>query len=568
VSPTALGSRYLLDEPIGRGGMGVVWRGRDRTSDAVYAIKVLRPEIADDPSAVARFVQERTALVRFRHPNVVTVHDMIVEGDSLALVMNLVAGGNLDELRHNRGGRLEQGEAARLIAQAASGLAAAHAVGIVHRDIKPANMLVSWDGETPQVQLADFGIARLAGQVSHTTEGSVMGTAAYLSPEAIQGRGPGPESDVYALGVTLYELLAGEPPFTGAVGAVLHAHVSTAPKPAPGVRGNLQSLIQECLAKDPRSRPSAAEAAGALERCASGEETPSRGRRLHLVRPLEDPQLEDPQLEDPPLPEVPPPVSVPSAPEIPRQDTHTSVMPGVSRHSAFWPALIGGGAALLAAAVIGVVLLVWAAGGSHASNQATSEGVVAHTAAPSASTERSPAPTPLSWKCGVATSQPGGVMNAQACIAVQGATVHVKGYLWKVPSDLASGDFEQLRLVLGTSVGPVDRYTSPACSPGKCTYTVSATVPAGTYQARAYFYFDGQSEFQSESTPAITVPLGRTRTDCQMGGQVAAGALPGRLSFRLCGTYRLPAIVGRCRSATDPHVLVSRIIVASGPAAG
>src|SRR5271156_2122601 len=138
-----LGSRYLLDEQIGRGGMGTVWRGRDRTTGAVYAIKVLRPELAADPEAVARFVRERNALIAFRHPNVVTLHDMIVEGDRLALVMDLITGGDLGRLRHSRGGQLTPAEAARLLAQVADALTAAHAAGIVHRDLKPANILLA-----------------------------------------------------------------------------------------------------------------------------------------------------------------------------------------------------------------------------------------------------------------------------------------------------------------------------------------------------------------------------------------------------------------------------------------
>jgi serine/threonine protein kinase len=525
VSPTALGSRYLLDEPIGRGGMGVVWRGRDRASGAVYAIKVLRPEIADNPSAVARFVRERTALVKFRHPNVVTVHDMIVEGDRLALVMNLVDGGNLERLRRDRGGRLEQDEAIRLIAQVASGLAAAHAAGIVHRDLKPANALVSWDDETPQVQLADFGIARLAGQAPDTTEGSVMGTAAYLAPEVINGAEPGPESDVYGLGITLYELLAGHPPFTGAVGAILHAHVSTAPKPVPGVSGALRSLIQECLAKDPRSRPTSAELADALERFASDRKPPSRPRQLRLVPPLdEQPPREQPPKEQPPKeqpldeqppgeepPEEQPPGSVPHLTRPPRQVAPISVLSAAPpRRSTWWLALAVGGAALLVVAVMGVVLLVWPAGGSHASNQATSGNAARHTPAPDTRTRSSPAPPPppqpLSWRCGLISRQQGGFMYTRACIAVQGTTVHIKGYLWMVPSDLSSGDFEQVHITLGTSTGPVTQYTSQDCAPGRCAYSVSATVPAGSYHARANFYFDGQNESRSGFTPYVTVP--------------------------------------------------------------
>jgi serine/threonine-protein kinase len=250
--------------------MGVVWRGHDRTTGAVYAIKVLRSEYAADPAAVGRFVRERTALVAFRHPNVVAVHDTIVEGDQLALVMDLVPGGDLAGLRKARGGRLAPAEAASLAAQISDGLAAAHVAGIVHRDLKPANALFN----NGQVLLADFGIALLAGEPQFTTAGQVLGTATYLPPEVIGGQEPGPAGDVYALGITLYELLTGQPPFTGNTAAVLHAQVTAVPARAPGIPDALWGIIAGCLAKDPATRPSATEAAAALHAFAAGQPAP------------------------------------------------------------------------------------------------------------------------------------------------------------------------------------------------------------------------------------------------------------------------------------------------------
>src|ERR1700759_3087706 len=143
MTPERLGSRYLLEERIGEGGLGVVWRGRDVSDGTTYAIKLLRAEYAQDPGTVSRFVRERTALLRFRHPNVVTLHDMIVEGDRLALVVDLIAGAGLPgDPRRQRGGLLDIAEATGLMAQVCAALAAAHAAGIVHRDLKPANILL------------------------------------------------------------------------------------------------------------------------------------------------------------------------------------------------------------------------------------------------------------------------------------------------------------------------------------------------------------------------------------------------------------------------------------------
>jgi serine/threonine-protein kinase len=280
MNPQPLGSRYLLEEPIGQGGMGVVWRGRDREIGDPCAIKVLRPEFAADPAAVTRFVRERTALVKFRHPNVVTLRDMIVEGDRLALVMDLIDGGDLSAYRRNSGGTIPLGEALGLTAQICDALAAAHAVGIVHRDLKPANVLL----DAGQVRLADFGIARIAGESPATTTGVVIGTIGFMAPEVIRGEEPASACDVYAAGITLYELLTGAQPFTGQAVAVMRAHLDTMPRRPDGMPGRLWALLSACLNKDPGARPSALVLARALrdpvllsELASAGEAAPSYG---------------------------------------------------------------------------------------------------------------------------------------------------------------------------------------------------------------------------------------------------------------------------------------------------
>ncbi len=237
-----------------------MWRGRDRELGDVCAIKVLRPEFASDPAAVTRFVRERTALVKFRHPNVVTLRDMIVEGDSLALVMDFVDGGDLNGYRRNRGGALSPGEALGLTAQVCDALAAAHAAGIVHRDLKPANILL----DAGQVRLADFGIARIVGESPATTTGMIMGTIGFMAPEVIRGEEPTSACDVYAVGITLYELLTGAQPFTGQPVAVMRGHLDSMPSRPGGMPDRLWALISACLNKDPYSRPSATVVARAL----------------------------------------------------------------------------------------------------------------------------------------------------------------------------------------------------------------------------------------------------------------------------------------------------------------
>jgi hypothetical protein len=254
--------------------MGVVWRGRDREIGDLCAIKVLRPEFAADPAAVTRFVRERTALIKFRHPNVVTLRDMIVEGDSLALVMDLVEGGDLSAYRRNCGGTLSPSEALSVTAQICDALAAAHAAGIVHRDLKPANVLL----DEGQVRLADFGIARIVGESPATTTGMVIGTIGFMAPEVIRGEEPTPACDVYAVGITLYELLTGVQPFTGQAVAIMRSHLDAAPSRPDGMPGRLWALVSACLSKDPGTRPSAAVLARALRDPALLRETALSGQ--------------------------------------------------------------------------------------------------------------------------------------------------------------------------------------------------------------------------------------------------------------------------------------------------
>jgi serine/threonine protein kinase len=266
VDPQRLGSRYLLHDRIGQGAMGVVWRGTDLETGEQVAVKLLRPEFATNPASLARFVGERNALLRFRHPNVVNLRDMIVEGDRLALVMDLVSGGDLDAFRQRNGGTLAPGLAASLTAQICDGLAAAHAAGIVHRDLKPANVLL----DNGRVRLADFGIARIVGESKATTAGMVMGTAAYLAPELIDGAEPTPACDVYSAGITLYELIAGHAPFSGHVAAIMQAHLQKTAERPPGVPDRLWELITACLDKNPDARPTAEELAFTLDGLGSG----------------------------------------------------------------------------------------------------------------------------------------------------------------------------------------------------------------------------------------------------------------------------------------------------------
>jgi serine/threonine protein kinase, bacterial len=259
----ALGSRYLLERVLGTGAMGQVWAALDQRSGERVAAKLLRPEYTRDPEILTRFVQERAILLDLVHPNVVRVRDLVIEGEDLAIVMDLVEGADL-RARLRAAGTLPPAEAVRVTGDVLTALAAAHAQGVLHRDVKPDNVLLT-DAEPPHVLLGDFGIARLAQETTVRMTG-VLGTADYMAPEIFTAETVSAASDVYATGVLLYELLAGRTPFAGGgTGyAIANRHVTARPPAVPGLPAELDALLQAMLAKDPARRPPAAAARDAL----------------------------------------------------------------------------------------------------------------------------------------------------------------------------------------------------------------------------------------------------------------------------------------------------------------
>ncbi|MDX3756213.1 serine/threonine-protein kinase [Streptomyces mirabilis] len=276
-----VGSKYLLEEPLGRGATGTVWRARQRETAGAeaavagqpgetVAIKVLKEELANDADIVMRFLRERSVLLRLTHPNIVRVRDLVVEGDLLALVMDLVDGPDLHRyLREN--GPFSPVAAALLTAQVADALAASHADGVVHRDLKPANVLLKQDGGQMHPMLTDFGIARLADSPGLTRTHEFVGTPAYVAPESAEGRPQTSAVDIYGAGILLYELVTGRPPFAGESALeVLHQHLSAEPRRPSTVPDPLWTVIERCLRKNPDQRPSAENLARGLRTVAQG----------------------------------------------------------------------------------------------------------------------------------------------------------------------------------------------------------------------------------------------------------------------------------------------------------
>ncbi|MFD9508766.1 serine/threonine-protein kinase [Streptomyces mirabilis] len=257
-----IGSRYTAHQILGRGSAGTVWLGEG--PEGPVAIKLLREDLASDQELVGRFVQERTALLGLDHPHVVAVRDLVVDGNDLALVMDLVRGTDL-RTRLDRERRLAPEAAVAIVADVADGLAAAHAAGVVHRDVKPENVLLDMQGPlgpggSHPALLTDFGVAKLIDSPRRTRATKIIGTPDYLAPEIIEGLPPRAAVDIYALATVLYELLAGFTPFGGGhPGAVLRRHVTETVVPLPGIPEELWQLIVQCLAKAPASRLRASE---------------------------------------------------------------------------------------------------------------------------------------------------------------------------------------------------------------------------------------------------------------------------------------------------------------------
>ncbi|MFD7879984.1 serine/threonine-protein kinase [Streptomyces sp. NPDC059766] len=262
-----IGSRYAAHQILGRGSAGTVWLGEG--PEGPVAIKLLREDLASDEELVGRFVQERTALLGLEHPHVVSVRDLVVDGNDLALVMDLVRGTDL-RTRLDRERRLAPEAAVAIVADVAEGLAAAHAAGVVHRDVKPENVLLDMQGPlgpggAHPALLTDFGIAKLIDSPKRTRATKIIGTPDYLAPEIVEGLPPRAAVDIYALATVLYELLAGFTPFGGGhPGAVLRRHVTETVVPLPGIPEELWQLMVQCLAKAPASRLRASELAARL----------------------------------------------------------------------------------------------------------------------------------------------------------------------------------------------------------------------------------------------------------------------------------------------------------------
>ncbi|MGI8984868.1 MAG: protein kinase domain-containing protein, partial [Acidimicrobiales bacterium] len=262
MEPRVLGGRYRLARHLARGGMAEVYVAEDQLLNRTVAVKVLFPELARDEAFVERFRREARAAASLNHHNVVSVYDFGEDEGSWFIVMEYVEGRTLRDIIRSEG-KMDPVRAAALAAEVAAALVAAHARGIIHRDVKPANVLITAGAGT--VKVADFGIARAAdARQDLTMPGTVLGTATYLSPEQAQGADVDARTDVYSLGMVLYEMVAGKPPFTGeSPVAVAYQQLNEiAPPPStknPLVPPALDAVVMKAMAKDPAQRQATAQ---------------------------------------------------------------------------------------------------------------------------------------------------------------------------------------------------------------------------------------------------------------------------------------------------------------------
>jgi tRNA A-37 threonylcarbamoyl transferase component Bud32 len=302
------GDRYEVQGRIGVGGMAEVWRGHDRTLNRTVAIKTLLPQFARDASFVDRFRREAQAAARLNHHGIVSVYDSGTDGETPYIVMQFIEGRTLADYLAS-GKTIPPMKAAQVAKEIAEALAAAHAEGVIHRDIKPANVMVTRDGK---VLVMDFGIARLiSGPETAPQTSAVLGTASYLSPEQAQGQSVDARTDIYALGVVLYEMLTGRPPFTGdSPMAIAYKQVNATPEAPssvnPDVPPELDAVVMRALSKNPANRyQTGQEFADDLERARTGGQVmatpllPAAGEATQVISRPQPTSVLPPQQDEP-----------------------------------------------------------------------------------------------------------------------------------------------------------------------------------------------------------------------------------------------------------------------------
>jgi serine/threonine-protein kinase len=245
---------YKITEKIGEGGMGAVFKGIDLMLEREVAIKMLRPELASQPQVVERFRSEAVTLAKLNHPNIATLFSFLRQGEDFFMVMEFVRGETLDSLIR-RAGAMPCDRAIALFCQALEGIDHAHRMGIIHRDVKPANMMLTATGA---LKVMDFGIARVLGTSRMTKQGNIVGTIEYMSPEQVRGQETDARSDIYSLGILLYEMLTGRVPFSSdSEFDLMKMQIDDAPPPPRVFSGQIPQAVEQAIMRSLAKRPEA-----------------------------------------------------------------------------------------------------------------------------------------------------------------------------------------------------------------------------------------------------------------------------------------------------------------------
>jgi serine/threonine-protein kinase len=360
-------SKVEIQKLIGRGGMADVYVGRHTTLDRLVAVKVLQSHLSEDTNLLSRFKSEAQAVAAMRHPNIVQVFDFDVVDDRPYIIMEMLDGMSLREYLtslHTNDLRLQPRTIAHLIAGLSSALDYAHSRGIVHRDIKPANIMLRREGGAvvpasplpldAEPVLTDFGVARIANATAHTASGTIIGTPAYMSPEQVRGAIIDSRSDIYSLGIVLYEMLAGRVPFSSETQAsILLMQINDPPPPLPADMAALQPVLDRALDKDPNRRfQKSTDLASVLSASLGlpGDTSVTEPRVNDPLVPIDTSDAFTVRLDSPSG------MVATSASPLPPSNT-TTIQPQQSGFNPLWIAAgIGGLALILGAAALGIVL--------------------------------------------------------------------------------------------------------------------------------------------------------------------------------------------------------------------
>ncbi|MEN8242133.1 MAG: protein kinase [Chloroflexota bacterium] len=313
-----LNKRYRLSEPIGRGGMAMVFLGQDLMLERDIAVKLLRSQYAKDPAFRERFRQEAKAAANLSHPNLVTIYDFGYDQQRLYIVMEYVPGDDLNSIIHEKG-RLSIKEGLELGIKACKGIGYAHRAGLVHCDVKPHNFLVTADH---QLKVTDFGIARALASINPDEQSEVVwGSPQYFSPEQASGEAPSPSSDVYSLGVVLYLMFTGQLPFIGKTSSELaRLHRNANPIPPrelnPFISAELEEVILKVLAKEPSARYRTADQLGRVLQMILDQTKANNSQNINSIVTPQTPKPQAASTPNPPIAPVSPNLSPATQPPL------------------------------------------------------------------------------------------------------------------------------------------------------------------------------------------------------------------------------------------------------------